>query len=56
MRITLAWAALIVALGSAAPALAGTSSAIPEPSTMMLFGLGVAGLIIGRQSGRRPRD
>ena len=42
---------------TAAPALAQGSVKIPEPTDMILFGLAVAGLIVGRQSSRiRPRD
>ncbi|MFT4027527.1 MAG: PEP-CTERM sorting domain-containing protein [Novosphingobium sp.] len=51
----MACAALLVALSTATPALAN-SSAVPEPSTLVLFGMGVAGVIIGRQHGRSRRD
>ncbi|WP_237489002.1 PEP-CTERM sorting domain-containing protein [Tsuneonella aeria] len=40
---------------TAAPAQAATW-AIPEPSSMVLFGLGVLGVIIGRHGARRPRE
>ncbi len=47
----LACAALFIALGTATPAFA-QGSAVPEPSTLVLFGLGVAGVIIGRRGGK----
>ena len=42
----------------ATPALAQGSTAIPEPTDLALFGLGVLGLILGRRGARRkpPRD
>ncbi len=41
---------------SAAPAAAsGGGTAVPEPSDLALFTLGLAGLIIGRQSVKRRR-
>lgn len=39
---------------TAAPAFAQTGIAIPEPGDAALFVLAVVGLIIGRQSSRRP--
>ena len=47
----------VVAL-AAGPALAQSgSSVIPEPSTMVLFGLGVAGVVLGRHyAARRPDE
>jgi hypothetical protein len=51
MTIRLACAALIFTFAAATPALA-QGLAVPEPSTLMLFGLGVAGVIIGRRGGR----
>lgn len=41
-----------------APALAASGSvALPEPSALLLLGLGVAGVAIGRRfSSKRPRD
>lgn len=50
----LACAALVIALGTATPAFA-QGLAVPEPSTLVLFGLGVAGVIIGRQGGKPGR-
>lgn len=49
---------LFVAALAAGPALAQSgSSVIPEPSTMVLFGLGVAGVAIGRHyASRRPDE
>lgn len=40
---------------SAAPAAASGGTAVPEPSDLALFTLGLAGLIIGRQSVKRRR-
>lgn len=53
--------ALTLLLGSAAaltPAMAqSVGSVVPEPSAIALFGLGVAGLIIGRHyASRRPDE
>jgi hypothetical protein len=48
-------ALFIVLLAAASPALAATT-AVPEPSSMALFGLGVLGVIVGRQGARRKRD
>lgn len=55
MSCRLAITALILTLSGITPALADSSSAVPEPSTLMLFGLGVAGVMIGRRGGRKPR-
>ncbi|MEA3264210.1 MAG: hypothetical protein U9R07_12090 [Pseudomonadota bacterium] len=44
----------LLALAADAPALASNGISIPDPSGLTLLALGVAGLIIGRQSGRRP--
>jgi hypothetical protein len=52
----MACAVLILALSGASQALAGTSSAVPEPSTLALFGLGAIGVIVGRRGGRSRRD
>ncbi|ANY20188.1 hypothetical protein A6F68_01675 [Tsuneonella dongtanensis] len=38
-----------------APAMAA-STAVAEPSNLMLFGLGVLGVVVGRQTSRRKRD
>ena len=41
----------------AVPAYAQGSVALPEPSAMLLLGMGVAGVAIGRRfSSKRPRD
>ncbi len=41
----------------ASPAFAEAGASIPEPADLALFGLGVAGLILGRRAARRkPRD
>jgi len=40
---------------SAVPAAASGGTAVPEPSDLALFTLGLAGLIIGRQSVKRRR-
>lgn len=55
MSLRMACAALLVALAASTPAFAN-SSAVPEPSTLVLFGMGVAGVIIGRSGGRSRRD
>ncbi len=39
----------------AAPAHAWDGAQIPEPSNLALFGLGLAGVIIGRHASRRRR-
>lgn len=55
MTIRLVCAALTLTVAAATPAFA-QGSAVPEPSTLVLFGLGAAGVIIGRCSGRSRRD
>ncbi|AKM06294.1 PEP-CTERM sorting domain-containing protein [Pelagerythrobacter marensis] len=50
MRI---WA--IILAGLAAPAAAAEATQLPEPSGLALFGLGLAGLLIGRRFGARGR-
>jgi hypothetical protein len=45
----------LVLLCMASPALAA-GTAVPEPSTLALFGLGVVGVIVGRYGARRRRD
>lgn len=48
---------VIVLLFAATPAMASASSAVPEPNNLVLLGMGVAGLIMGRRAARRrPRD
>jgi hypothetical protein len=44
----------LLALLADAPAFASNGVSIPDPSGLTLLALGVAGLIIGRQGGRRP--
>ena len=44
----------LLALMADAPALASNGVSIPDPSAATLLALGVLGLIIGRQGGRRP--
>ncbi|MBB4859575.1 hypothetical protein HNO88_002904 [Novosphingobium chloroacetimidivorans] len=50
--------AVVLAVACAMPALAASGSvALPEPSALLLLGLGVAGVAIGRRfSTKRPRD
>lgn len=45
---------VLLALAADGPALAGDGVSIPDPSAATLLALGVLGLIIGRQGGRRP--
>ena len=45
-----------VGLLGAAPAYAASSIALPEPGTLTLLTLGVAGLVIGRQAARKPPE
>ena len=49
-------ASLAGALLFSAPAMAQSGFTIPEPSDMTLFGLGLAGLLIGRYAARRKPD
>jgi VIT1/CCC1 family predicted Fe2+/Mn2+ transporter len=56
MSMRTSCAVLIISLSAAAPAFAGTSSAVPAPSSLVLFALGVAGVIIGRRGGHSRRD
>jgi hypothetical protein len=44
----------LLALAADAPAMASNGISIPDPSAATLLALGVLGLIIGRQGGRRP--
>ncbi len=47
----------LAALMAAAPALAQSGASVSEPSDALLFGLGFAGLIIGRWAARhKPGD
>lgn len=43
----------LIVLLAGSPALAGNGTPIPEPSNVALFGLGFAGLIVGRIAARR---
>ncbi len=54
-RIRRAVATATVAL-AAAPLHAADSTPVPEPSNMALFGLGLAGLVIGRHMARHKRQ
>jgi hypothetical protein len=47
---------VLILLLAATPAFAQTSTAVPEPTDLALFALGVIGLVIGRQGARRRRD
>jgi hypothetical protein len=44
----------LLLLALSAPALAQGSIKIPEPTDIALFGLAVAGLIVGRRSSKVP--
>lgn len=44
----------LLALAADAPAIAGNGISVPDPSAATLLAIGVLGLIIGRQGGRRP--
>lgn len=44
----------LLALAADAPAFASNGVSIPDPSAATLLALGMLGLIIGRQGGRRP--
>ena len=41
-------------LALSAPALAQSGLKIPEPTDIVLFGLAIAGLVIGRRSSKAP--
>lgn len=48
---------LLIAAIAASPALAqSASTSIPDPSGIALFGMGLAGVIIGRHFSRRRPD
>ncbi len=47
---------LTTAIAWSAPAYALSGTAIPEPSNLALFGIGLAGLVIGRQVAKRRAD
>ena len=52
-----AWPHLLIALlalAAEAPAVASNGVTIPDPSAATLLAMGVLGLIVGRQGGRRP--
>ena len=50
--------AIFLAIFAAEPAFARIGAQIPEPSNMALFGLGLAGLVVGRfiARGKRKTD
>ena len=48
--------AIAATLFGASPAFAQAGTAIPEPSNLALFGIGLAGLVIGRQVAKRRAD
>ncbi len=48
--------AALLLLCATSPALAAASTAIPDPTDLTLFALGVSGLIIGRYGSRRRKD
>lgn len=44
----------LLVLAADSPALASDGIAIPDPGGLTLLALGVLGVVIGRQSGKRP--
>ena len=48
--------AILLTSAWAVPAAAQAGTAIPEPSNLALFGIGLAGLVIGRQVAKRRSD
>lgn len=51
----LATGAFALAIGAAAPAFAAGGVAIPEPTDLSLFALGVVGLLVGRHAAKRRK-
>lgn len=49
-------ASVVLALSWAAPAFAESAASVPEPNDLLLLGLGLAGLIIGRQASRKKKS
>lgn len=48
---------ILIALAAATPAAAQSASAVvPEPSGLVLLGMGLAGVVIGRAMARRNPD
>ncbi len=56
MPLRMACTVLLLTVAMTSSALAGTSSAVPEPSSLVLFALGAVGVIVGRRGGRSRRD
>ena len=54
--------ALLAAVAITSPALAGIEDVsswlmdVPQPSAMMLFGIAIGGLVVGRYGSRKRRD
>ncbi len=48
--------ALLAAVPVAAQSPTASSAVVPEPNNLVLLGLGVIGLILGRRAARRTRD
>ena len=55
-RVTDRFILLAIALLLPAPALAQAAAQVPEASALTLFGLGIAGIIIGRRLSLRKSD
>ena len=45
---------MAVLLAMSAPAFARSSVGMPEPTDIVLFGLAIAGVVIGRRSSKAP--